>query len=217
MKLILKFLFPFSAVLLTACAGPTQVVGQWDNQRCLDCTPLKSALVVVGTKNMVARRIVEDQWVKQLALHNVRAYPSYPYLPNPTNISNDDFIAVSQKLNSENILMTKVTQVTPAMLYQTQPDLWFENNSFPHYYRNRLWAPAYEFPPTVYVSPQIYAETTLYNLKAKTFSWMVNTKTITGSYSVQELAVQMTELVSSLMTQNHILSPQKPDTLAIKY
>ncbi|MGL4455296.1 MAG: hypothetical protein ACRDDD_10720 [Plesiomonas sp.] len=215
MKLISRFVLPLSVLFLTACAGPTQLVSQWQNQRCLNCTPLKSTLVVVGTKNVVARRIVEDQWVKQLALHNVQAYPSYLYLPNPTQISSDDFIALSKKLHSDNILMTKVTQVTPATIYQTQPDPWLWNNSFPHYYGNRLWAPAYEFPPTIYIAPQIYAETTVYNIKAQEFSWMVNTKTIAGSYSVQELAAQMTELVAAAMTQDRVLPPRKADSLAL--
>ncbi|MGL4600164.1 MAG: hypothetical protein ACRCVE_01400 [Plesiomonas sp.] len=215
MKLRRLFPLPLFILLLTACVGPTQVVSQWQNKQCKNCTPIKSVLVVAGTKNVVARRIVEDNWVKQLSLYNVQAYPSYLYLPNSAQVSSETFVALSKKLNSENILTTKVIQVTPAMVYQAPRDPFIWNNSFPNYYGNRLWASGYEFPPTIYVAPQIYAETTIYNIKADAFSWMGNTKTSTGSYSVSELVDQMTKLVTATMAEKNILPPLKADTISV--
>ncbi|MEL6091169.1 hypothetical protein [Plesiomonas shigelloides] len=205
------------AVMLSACVGPTQLEGQWKNPQCSECFPAKSALVVVATPNVVARRLLEDELAKQLRQHQVQAVVSYLYFSTPTSNTADnhsqEVLALAKQLHLDNILTTQVMKVTQPQVYSAPAPVWGWNN-FPGYYQG-LWAPTYDFPATVYVAPEIYAQTTLYNVPHQKFSWMGSTQTTPVGYSMAALAQQMAGLLVGEMATQNVIGPQQADSLAL--
>lgn len=203
--------------MLSACVGPTQLEGQWKNSQCSACFPATSALVVVATPNVVARRLLEDELAKQLRQHQVQAVVSYLYFSTPSSNTADhhsqEVLALAKQLHLDNILTTQVMKVTSPHVYSVQAPVWGWNN-FPGYYQG-LWAPTYDFPATVYVAPEIYAQTTLYNIPRQQFSWMGSTQTTPVGYSMAALAQQMAGLLVGEMTTQHVISAQQADSLAL--
>lgn len=213
-------------LVLAACVGPTQMEGQWKNAQCAECFPATSALVVVATPNVVVRRLLEDELARQLRQHQVQAVVSYLYFSpslsapsdnttsgNTSRNNSQDVLALAKQLHLDNVLTTQVMKVTQPKVYSAPAPIWGWNN-FPGYYQG-LWAPTYDFPATVYVAPQVYAQTTLYNIPQQQFSWMGSTQTTPVGYSMAALVQQMAGLLVSEMATQKVVRPQQADSLAI--
>ncbi|MDA1378783.1 hypothetical protein PCI56_01510 [Plesiomonas shigelloides subsp. oncorhynchi] len=103
-----------------------------ENPQCSECFPAKSALVVVATPNVVARRLLEDELAKQLRQHQVQAVVSYLYFSTPTSNTADnhsqEVLALAKQLHLDNILTTQVMKVTQPQVYSAPAPVWGWNN-----------------------------------------------------------------------------------------
>jgi hypothetical protein len=161
---------------------------------------MRSVLVMGARTDEANRRTVEDGLSQKLALHGVRATPSYTLFPNGYPRTEEAKEAVKQ-VGFDGLLVatakgvTQRTTVVPGAGY----DFWGG------YY----WGPAWGawYPGYVFTDQFVKFETTLWDAHSGTLIWAANTQTENPS-SGGNFAKSLTDKVIPEMAKAGVIPPE---------
>jgi hypothetical protein len=182
--------------MLTACAGPTRMVGQWKSADAATYR-IGTVLAVAAVEDSTSRRLVEDRMVAALAARGVTAHPSYRWLPEAGPSTEPALGRAISASGADSVLLmspgkvTTETVVTPGAVMGPPPMLG--PGGFYGYYRG-VWAPTY-IPPTAYTVQSVTSETRLFDARSKTLHWSATTRTDLTESSLDEVARQYSGLI----------------------
>jgi hypothetical protein len=153
------------------CATGTTVTNVWSAAQREPVAPVRNVLVMGARMDETSRRQLEDGFSQALALHGVRATPSYVLFPNGFP-STDEAKNAVRSVGYDGLLVaeskgtTERTTVVPGYGY----GFWGD------YYWGPAWAGWY--PGYVYTDEFVKYETTLWDPKgAGRLVWAANTQT----------------------------------------
>lgn len=197
---------PFTAVLLSACAAPTELVARWKSP---DATShrLGSVLAVATIDDTTSRRLLEDRMVSALSARGVKAQPSYPLLPDagpPTEAALERAITAS---GADSVLLVSTGQrstetvVSPGAVIP--PPMLIGPPGFYGHYRG-LWAPTY-LPPSAFTVTSMMSETRLFDARSKAPQWSASTRTDLSESRLDVLATQYAALIVEALVRDGLV------------
>ena len=170
-------LLAFLAVLALAACSTTTIVDQWQSPAYTG-GPFKRILVVAITKEAMTRRIVEDEFVKQLKARGTDAIASYTLIAEQGPVDKSRLEAALRESRSDAAITTRVVQVdrktqivpgAPLMLIPGQYDIYgYYGAGFPG-----VWA-GYSTPPTVFQYDDVRVEAQLFDARTAALVWTAN-------------------------------------------
>ena len=185
--------------LVCGCASSTTVTDVWSSREAV--APMRNVLVMGTRTDEASRRTVEDGFANSLALHGVRATPSYTLFPNGFP-STDDARKAVRSVGFDGLLVataqgvTQRTTIVPGFGY----DFWGG------YY----WGPAWGgwYPGYVYTDQFVKFETTLWDPSGGgRLVWVATTQTENPS-SGRQFVQSLTGKVIPEMEKAGVIPPK---------
>jgi hypothetical protein len=150
------------AILLSACAGGTQVTRVQDVSESAN-TPYKKVLVIALLSSYDGRRYLEKEVTLQLAEKGTDAVASTTMMDTTTPETRETFLAQVDKIGADGVLIIQLVDVTTEMTVKdARPQATY--NFRPTYYYN-VWSvdlteyvkrPGLEFANSLVMATQIY-------------------------------------------------------------
>jgi len=165
----------FMVMLFTACSTTTQLKTVWKDPAYLE-RPGK-IMVLSMTKSPVKRRVIEDEFVRQLKAHGNDAVASYTVVPDNKNSDNALIAKKVKEQGADALLITRlvskktVKTYVPGMVY-LPPRPYGKWRDYYSYGYQAMYMPGY-------VAENQYAllETNLYDARNDNLIWAATTET----------------------------------------
>jgi hypothetical protein len=196
-----------AAALLAGCAGP-ELTNMWRNPAFPEA-PLTKVFVISVSKDAVHRRLWEDAFSAELALHGVAATPSYQLFPDGVPDTAESISAV--KANAfDGVLVTRrlAPEVRPVRLegYVTrQEDLRFDQRQdrFVSYYREVQHAAVVDSQKVFLRAIDLWSTS-----GSGVLVWSATSRTPEAS-STQSVRPDIIDLVLSELTDKAVIPPKR--------
>jgi hypothetical protein len=150
------------AILLSACAGGTQVTRVQDVSESAN-TPYKKVLVIALLSSYDGRRYLEKEVTAQLAKLGTDAVASTTMMDTTTPVTRKTFVAQVDKIGADAVLITQLVDITTEMTVRdARPQATY--NFRPTYYYN-VWSvdlteyvkrPGLEFANSLVMATQLF-------------------------------------------------------------
>jgi hypothetical protein len=169
--MIRRLLACAALALLAACASTT-IVEQWQSPAYTG-GPFKRILVVGVTTQTTARRVFEDEFVRQLRARGTDAVASYTFIPEDGPASRERLAQAVKESGADGVIVTRVvkverkTQVVPgAPVFPTSRDIYgYYGVGFAG-----VWT-GYPVPPTVIQYEDVELESQLFDARDAALVW----------------------------------------------
>jgi hypothetical protein len=164
------------AILLSACAGGTQVTRVQDVSESAN-TPYKKVLVIALLSSYDGRRYMEKEVTLQLAEKGTDAVASTTMMDTTTPVTRETFLAQVDKIGADGVLIIQLVDVTTEMTVKdARPQATY--NFRPTYYYN-VWSvdlTEYVKPPGLEFSNALVMATQLYDVVDREPVWGIESK-----------------------------------------
>jgi hypothetical protein len=174
------------ALLALAACSTTTIVDQWQSPAYTG-GPFKRILVVAITKEAMTRRIVEDEFVKQLKARGTDAIASYTLIAEQGPVDKPRLEAALRESRSDAAITTRVvkverkSQIVRGPLQVGSPEVVPGSPLIPYYdiygfYGSGFpgaWG-GYATPPTVFEYDDVRVETQLFDARTAALVWTAN-------------------------------------------
>jgi hypothetical protein len=206
-----------AAVVLAGCATrATTIDAQWINPSLTGKRELSSVLVLGALRDTTQRRMLEDRMVDALAAAGVKAVPSYKFLPDGGQFSEDQLRKAVAAAGASHVLASSITgvttdvRVTPGMV--SGPG-WGPGRGWPSTmgpgwggfatYHNTAWARS--TAPDVRTTQNVHGDTRVFDVAKSEVVWSAATTTATGWDSVPQLMDQFVRLIVDTLKQDGVI------------
>jgi hypothetical protein len=158
-----------SLMCLAGCSTSTRLVSEWSNPG-YAAPPFRRILVGgSGGGESAVRRNLEDEFVAQLQAAGLEAVPSYRYIPDEQNITDDALKQAAKQAGADAAIFVRALGVEPKVEYR--PGYYYPYTSFgffgPHF--GASWYGLYG--PNVYQYNVYSSESTLYDIAKGEIVW----------------------------------------------
>jgi hypothetical protein len=197
---------PLAALVLSACAAPTELVAQWKAPDAAG-ERLGAVLVLATVEDTTSRRLLEDRMVSALSTRGVTAQPSYPLLPDAGPASEAAVARAISASGADSVLfvspgkVSSETVVSPGAVIP--PPMVIGPPGFYGHYRG-LWAPTY-IPPTAFTVKSMMSETRLVDARSKALRWSASTRTDLTEQRLDTLATQYAALIVEALVKDGLV------------
>jgi hypothetical protein len=168
-----KMIFLGTAVLLmilTACST-TQLSGTWQDES-LSRKKFQKLLIIGAAKQQNVRELFENEFVRQLEDHGIKAIPSYTLISAENMLDKETIISHIAKNEIDAVLITRMTgskgerEMESGNTYRV-PYAYY--NQMHEYYKKGLEST--EEPSAVTTHKVIILETNIYNAETEKLAW----------------------------------------------
>ncbi|HKA32317.1 MAG TPA: hypothetical protein VKH64_03835 [Candidatus Binatia bacterium] len=154
---------------LAGCSTSTRLVSEWSNPGYAG-RPFRRVLVGgSGGGESAVRRNLEDEFVTQLQAAGLEAVPSYRYIPDEQNVTDDALKQAAKQAGADAAIFVRALGVEPKVEYR--PGYYYPYTSFgffgPHF--GGSWYGLYG--PSVYQYNVYSSESTLYDVAKGEVVW----------------------------------------------
>jgi len=183
-------------MLLVGCAS-TKLISGWRDPN-YSGQPFRKILVIGVTKQSAARRILEDEFVRQLSARNTQAVQSYQLITEDGEVPKERLAQAVQEAGADAQLVSRLlkvereTQVYPGS-YMGPP--YFGYYGFYGYYSS-AWMGFYD-PPYVYTYDVVTWEVSLFDARTDRLVWAGTTET----FSPREFAKEAAEFAKVIVQE----------------
>ena len=160
-----------AVIMLTACAGPTRIVQQWQDPAYTG-GPVRRVFVIGVTRESTVRRVFEDAFCAQLSARAVECVQSYTLVPEDGIAPRDRYDKAVRDARADSVFISRVlrverrTEVIPA-----SPVVF--GGAYGYY--GAAWGGplymGYAAPPAVIQYDQVYVESRLFSVKSDQPVW----------------------------------------------
>jgi hypothetical protein len=184
--------------LFTACAT-TRLSAVWKDPA-YDGPPRK-VLVYGMLKNAGNRRIIEDEFVRQLRSRKVEATPGYELFAGSDLVTKDVLEAKLKEGGFDTLLLTRPTG-TKSETVSVAGTAYYPASYYGTYggYYNTGYAAAYS-PGRSYEQDYVFAETNLYNVATEKLFWTATSETWIGTYMENQIKEYVGLIVGQMRKQ----------------
>jgi hypothetical protein len=168
-----KMIFLCTAVLLmilTACST-TQLSGTWQDES-LSGKKFQKLLIIGAAKQQNVRELFENEFVRQLEDHGIKAIPSYTLISSEKMLDKETIVSHIAKNEIDAVLITRMTgskgerEMESGNTYRV-PYAYY--NQMHEYYKKGLEST--EEPSAVTTHKVIILETNIYNAETEKLAW----------------------------------------------
>ena len=168
-------IFLGSLMCLAGCSTSTRLVSEWSNPG-YAAPPLRKILVGGnGGGESAVRRNLEDEFVAQLQAAGLEAMPSYRYIPDGQNVTDEALKQAAKQAGADAAIFVRPLGVEPKVEYR--PGYYYPYTSLgffgPHFAGS--WYGLYG--PSVYQYNVYSSETTLYDVAKGEVVWTGTVRT----------------------------------------
>jgi len=198
--LLLPFVALFS--LLSAACSPTTINAVWKDPA-YTTTP-KKVFVVAVLKNETNRRVLEDEFVRQLKQKGVEGIAAYQAFGGKEPENKDLVIAMVKESGADAVLVSRILdkrteqRSVPGTAYTTA-DAYYR--SWPGYY-GAAYTTTYYTPGYTVTDQFAIAETNLFNVANEGLAWTVSTETWLDNTPVSLLKGYATTVINAMQDDN---------------
>ncbi|HEY6199291.1 MAG TPA: hypothetical protein VI231_11825 [Candidatus Binatia bacterium] len=156
-------------ICLAGCSTSTRLVSEWSDPGY--AAPAFRRILVGGSGGgeSAIRRNLEDEFVAQLQAAGLEAVPSYRYIPDEQNITDDALKQAAKQAGADAAIFVRALGVEPKVEYR--PGYYYPYTSFgffgPHF--GASWYGPYG--PSVYQYNVYSSESTLYDVAKGEIVW----------------------------------------------
>jgi len=189
------------AMIIAACAT-TEIKSVWSDAS-YQGGPLLKVIVVGLAKDQTIKRLYEDEFVSQLKVHGVQAFPSYSVIPQE-KIGDETYILEKGKeLGVDAALVTRLvdkktiqTYYPPAMFYTPAP-----------YYRgwHGYYRSSYDYmvsPGYIATDEAVVLETNVYNIHDNKLIWSALSETFIEGSSKSLISSLVQKLIDDMVAKD---------------
>jgi len=206
-----------AAVLLAACATrATTIDAQWVNPSVAGKRAVRSVLVIAALRDTTHRRMFEDRMVAELTTSGVNAVPSYKFIPDTGQITEQQLrravadAGVSHVLASSISSITTDVRVTQGMVMGPGwgPGRGWSTTMGPGWggmtsYYNTAWTRS--ISPEVRTTQNLHGDTRVFDAALSEVVWSAATTTATGWDTVPQMIDQFVRLIVNTMKQDAVI------------
>jgi hypothetical protein len=163
--------FLLAAVVLTACAGPTRIIQQWQDPA-FTGGPFGRVFVIGVTHGSTVRRVFEDAFCAELKARAVECVQSYTLVPEDGIAPRDRYDGAVREARADSVFIARVLRVERRTeIVPTSPVMFGGAYGF---YGAAWGGPlymGYATPPTVLQVDQAFLESRLFAVKSDQPVW----------------------------------------------
>jgi hypothetical protein len=187
--------------LLAACAT-TRLSSVWKDPS-FDGSPRK-VLVYAILKNPGNRRIIEDEFVRQLRSRKVEATAGYSLFPGEELVTKEALEAKLKEVGFDTLLLTRPTG-SKSETVQVQGTAYYPSSYYGTYggYYSHGYSAAYS-PGRTYEQDYVFAETNLYDVATEKLFWTATSETWIGTYMENQIK-EYVDLIIGQMRKQKVL------------
>jgi len=206
-----------AAVLLAACATrATTIDAQWVNPLVTGKRAVRSVLVIAALRDTTHRRMFEDRMVAELTTSGVNAVPSYKFIPDTGQVTEQQLrravadAGVSHVLASSISSVTTDVRVTQGMVMGPGwgPGRGWSTTMGPGWggmtsYYNTAWTRS--ISPEVRTTQNLHGDTRVFDAALSEVVWSAATTTATGWDTVPQMIDQFVRLIVATMKKDAVI------------
>jgi hypothetical protein len=206
-----------AALVLAACATrATSIDAQWVNPAVAGKQAVRNVLVIAALRDSTHRRMFEDRMVAVLAAAGVKALPSYRFIADTGQVTEDQLrravaeAGVSHVLASSIASVTTEVQVTQGMVMGPGwgPGRGWSTSMGPGWggmtsYYNNAWTRS--ISPDVRTTQNLHGDTRVFDARLSEVVWSAATTTATGWDTVPQMIDQFVRLIVQTMAKDGVI------------
>lgn len=175
-----------AAVALTACAGPTRIVQQWQDPA-FTGGPFKRVFVIGVTHGATVRRVFEDAFCAELKARGVGCVQSYTLVPEDGIAPRDRYDAAVREARADSVFIAQVLRVERRTEVVPSSPMTF-GGAYGFY--GAAWGGplfmGYATPPTVIQFDQAFVESRLFAVQSDQPVWTATSEVFAPSNPQQD-------------------------------
>jgi hypothetical protein len=188
------------AWLVAGCASTTLQSSWRDPAHTAD--PFKRIFVLaLSTRDLTARRVLEDVVVAKLAASGVQAVPAWQSLPNEGPVAEGALTAAVTASRADGMLMVRLLGV------DTQTTIWPPMGPGPRFGWYGFYSGWYAYPQVTQTQTAV-VETTLFDVRSQRIVWSATSETLNPS-SVQKDAPGFADVILAALRKDGFLPAVK--------
>lgn len=206
-----------TALVLSGCATrATTLDAQWVNPAIAGKQSVRSLLVIAAMRDSATRRLLEDQMVTALGGAGVKAVPSYKFIPDTAQVTEEQLrqavasAGVSHVLASSIASITTDVQVTQGMVMGPGwgPGRGWTTSMGPGWggmtsYYSSAWTRS--ISQEVRTTQNLHGDTRVFDAQRSEVVWSAATTTATGWDTVPQMIDQFARLIVDAMKRDAVI------------
>jgi hypothetical protein len=206
-----------AALIIAGCAtNPTSINAQWASPSIAGAARIQNVLVIGALRDSTQRRMLEDRMVEALGAVGVKAAPSYRFLADNAQVTEDQLQEAVTGAGASHVLISSISgmttdvRVTPGMVTgpgwgpgwgRTSPmgPSWRGMST----YYNSAWARS--TPTEVRTTQNVHGDTRLFDVAKSEVVWSVATTTVTNRGNVPTLIDGFVRLIVDTLKKDALI------------